>query len=104
MDRFEIVMGVPHMGKYWDELTKKQASNRLSKSEQKDFKKLIKAFKLLEVNPQYPGLQSHEIDPLTRRYLWFKGLSVLSGKQETRRRSALLGVRPRQRSDHNHRS
>jgi len=76
--------GRPSYGKILGRAEKKQASNRLSKSEQKAFKKLIKAFKLLEVNPQYPGLQSHEIDPLTRRY----GSKVFQSYLENRKPAA----------------
>lgn len=40
----------------------------MSKTETELFKKLINCFKKLLNDPHYPGLQSHEIESLTRRY------------------------------------
>jgi hypothetical protein len=40
----------------------------LDKNDQKFAKKLFKAIANLASNPFYPALQSHEIEPLTRRF------------------------------------
>jgi hypothetical protein len=60
-------MGVPEMEAYWRGLTERYAHGKLSKVEAKDFKKLIKALRFLENDPRHPGLESHEIVPLSRR-------------------------------------
>ena len=58
---FKIRMGIPEMKQIWENLEKKYNSNTLSKAEKELFKKLSN-------DPHYPGLQSHEIESLTRRY------------------------------------
>ena len=60
-------MGVPEMENYWRSITDKHAQGKLTKKEVKDFKKLVKALRFLENNPRHPGLESHEIEPLSRR-------------------------------------
>src|ERR1039458_865762 len=65
---FKIRMGVPEMEAAWNDLTARYEQSQLSKDEQKFFKKLVKALGYLEVNPRHNSLESHEIDPLTRRY------------------------------------
>ena len=65
---FKIRMGIPEMNDFWNELTVRYEKGQLSKDEQKLFKKLVKAFGYLEVNPRHNSLESHEIDPLTHRY------------------------------------
>ncbi len=65
---FKIRMGIPEMKQIWENLEKKYNSNTLSKTEKELFKKLINCLKKLSSDPHYPGLQSHEIESLTRRY------------------------------------
>ncbi|EMB19836.1 hypothetical protein [Treponema denticola] len=65
---FKIRMGIPEMKQIWENLEKKYNSNTLSKTEKELFKKLINCLKKLSNDPHYPGLQSHEIESLTRRY------------------------------------
>ena len=65
---FKIRMGIPEMKQIWENLEKKYNSNTLSKTETELFKKLINCLKKLSSDPHYPGLQSHEIESLTRRY------------------------------------
>ena len=60
-------MGVPEMENYWRNITDKHAQGKLTKKEVNDFKKLVKALRFLENNPRHPGLESHEIEPLSRR-------------------------------------
>lgn len=52
---FEIRMGVPEMAAFYDD-------------ERRLFKKLLKALKHLRMDPRHPGLQSHEIEPLSEKY------------------------------------
>jgi hypothetical protein len=61
-------MGLPEMRDLWERLVAGAAAGTLNAEEQGLAKKLAKAVKHLGVNPFYPGLQSHEIDDLTRRY------------------------------------
>jgi len=65
---FSIRMGVPEMELFWKDLTEKADKGTLSKTEQKLFKKLLKSFGFISQNPRHPGLSSHEISDLSRRY------------------------------------
>ena len=60
-------MGIPEMKAYWDDVSNRYSQGTLSKNELKDFKKLLKALRFLENNPKHPGLESHEIEALSRR-------------------------------------
>ena len=65
---YKIKLGVPEMKKFWDTLSSKIKNNTANKDEEKQYKKIGKALKLLSENPRYPGLQTHEIDSLSNRY------------------------------------
>ena len=65
---FSLRMGIPDMAALWDELTSRHQQNQLTKNEQKLFKKLVRALDHLRNDPRHPGLASHEISALTRRY------------------------------------
>ena len=65
---FKIRLGVPEMETLWADLSRKVKSGTLGKDEEKLYKKLGKALVLLANDPRHPGLQSHEIGALTRRY------------------------------------
>lgn len=65
---FNIRMGIPEMEDLWRGLVEKNSAGSLTKDESKLYKKLGKALKQLSSDPRYPGLQSHEIDDLTKRY------------------------------------
>jgi len=65
---FKIHMGVPEMEAFWNDLVARKKSGELNKDEEKIFKKLCKALKYLETNPSHNSLQTHDIDPLSRRY------------------------------------
>lgn len=75
---FKIRLGVPEMEALWTDLSAKSKSGILVGSEAKLHKKWGKAMSLLSGNPRHPGLNSHEIDPLTRRY----GLKVFQSYLE----------------------
>jgi hypothetical protein len=59
-------MGIPAMEYYWQDLAGRDAKGELDKGELKTFKKLLKSFRHLSINPRHPGLCSHEIEPLSR--------------------------------------
>lgn len=65
---FSIRLGVPEMEALWTDLTGKAKDRALGKDEEKLYKKLGKAMALLANDPKHPGLHSHEIDALSRRY------------------------------------
>jgi hypothetical protein len=65
---FEVVMGVPEMRDLWQYLADGAKAGTLNREERELAKKFAKAVKHLGANPKHPGLQSHEIDDLTKRY------------------------------------
>ncbi len=65
---YTIRMGIPEMDAFWSSLESKIANETASKDELKLYKKIGKALVLLANNPRHPGLNSHEITSLSRRY------------------------------------
>ena len=65
---FRIRMGVPEMEAYWNDITTRKLVSKLDKDEESFFKKLVKTLRFLGQNPRHPGLESHEIDDLTRKH------------------------------------
>ena len=65
---FKIRMGIPEMSGFWDDLKKKVEYNKADKNEVSQFKKLGKAFYHLSIDPFYPGLNTHEIPEMSKRY------------------------------------
>lgn len=65
---FTIRLGVPEMEEAWAELVEKAGRGALGKDEEKLYKKWGKAMALLASDPRHPGLNSHEIEALSRRY------------------------------------
>jgi hypothetical protein len=63
---FTVRMGIPEMDYYWQDMCSREEHGELDKGELKTFKKLFKSFYHLSINPRYPGLNSHEIDPLSK--------------------------------------
>jgi hypothetical protein len=65
---FEIVLGIPDVENYWNDLSVKFENRKLSGKEKTLFTKLIKALKLIETNPRSNSLATHEIDALSAKY------------------------------------
>jgi hypothetical protein len=65
---FTLRMGVPDMQEYWDDMRRRAQADKLDKEEKKLWKKLAKTVLYLSSNPRHTGLQTHEIDDLSRRY------------------------------------
>jgi hypothetical protein len=65
---FVVRKGVPEMLALWKRLLKGHKAGTLSAADRELFKKWAKALALLRDDPRHPGLRSHEIDDLTRRY------------------------------------
>lgn len=81
---FRIRMGVPEMEAYWNDLSRRRLADALDKDEAKFFKKLVKTLAFLGQNPRHPGLNSHEIDALTKKH----GLKVFQSYLENNTPSA----------------
>ena len=65
---FEIHLGIPEMEKLWNSLLEKVHDGSAKKDEIKLYRQLGKAMALMQDNPRYPGLNSHEISSLSARY------------------------------------
>ena len=65
---YSIVMGIPEMLEFWSTLCSKVKSGSASKDEVKFYKKMGKTLFHLQQNPRHPGLETHEITSLSRRY------------------------------------
>jgi hypothetical protein len=65
--KFEILMGIPEMEEYWNDLCKRAENNKLG-NDLKLFKKLIKTLNFLSTDPNHNSLSTHEIKPLSMRY------------------------------------
>ena len=65
---YRIRLGVPEMEALWNDLKQKAADGRAGKKDRALYQKLGKAMKLLSNDPRHPGLQSHEISALSKRY------------------------------------
>lgn len=83
---FKIHMGIPEMKEKWDNLKKKHKENTLNKDEEDLYNKWGKAMAKLAFNPFYPGLETHEIDALTKRYGIKVWQSYLENKTSKARR------------------
>lgn len=68
MASYSIRMGVPEMDAFWDDLLVRRKSNTLSSDELELFERLGKAITNLSANPKHPGLKTHEIEPLSKKY------------------------------------
>lgn len=66
---FKIRMGIPEMDNLWTDLQQKYRSGTIKKTE----------------DPTYPGLQTHEIVPLSKRY----GLKVWQSYLENKTSDAM---------------
>ncbi|MBR6020289.1 MAG: hypothetical protein IK055_08765 [Lachnospiraceae bacterium] len=65
---FTIRLGVPEMREFWNKLKNKVTSGKSGKDEQRLYRKIGKAMKLLSGNPKHPGLESHCVNALSNRY------------------------------------
>ena len=82
---YNIRLGIPEMAELWDSLNAKVADGSAGKDERALYQKIGKAMKLLATDPRHPGLQSHEIGSLTKRY---GGIKVWESYLENNKPSA----------------
>ena len=65
---FNMRMGIPEMKELWESLETKIKDHTAKKNEIALFKKLVSWFKKFSSDPRYPGLCTHGIEALTKRY------------------------------------
>lgn len=82
---YKIRMGIPEMQVLWTELQSKYRAGTISKEDASLYEKWGKALKLLANDPKHPGLHSHEIAPLSKRY----GMKVWQSYLENKRSGAM---------------
>ena len=68
MKRFTIRYGYPTIHKLMQDLNKKYQKSELSKNEKRQLKLYVKCFDQLSQDPKYPGLNTHEIETLSKKY------------------------------------
>jgi hypothetical protein len=78
--KFEVFMGEPEMLAMWNDLLQRGQKKELSGDETEFFDKWSKSVELLSANPRHPGLQTHEIDDLSRKF----GIKVWQSYLENR--------------------
>lgn len=83
---YKIRMGVPEMMNLWNNLQMKFRNETISKKENELYQKWGKALKFLAIDPQYPSLKTHDIEPLTKRYGTKVWQSYLENKKSGARR------------------
>lgn len=65
---YSILMGIPEMQKFWDDLCSKVNAGTAAKDEIRLHRKIGKALYHISQNPRHTGLETHEITSLTKRY------------------------------------
>ncbi len=65
---YAIRLGVPEMKQFWEDLRKRVKSGKANKNDKALHKKVGKTMRMLSQNPRHPGLESHEISSLSKRY------------------------------------
>ena len=65
---YNIRMGIPEMVELWSKLQKSYRDGTINKKDTDLYKKWGAALKKLAMDPHYPSLNSHEIEPLSKRY------------------------------------
>jgi ABC-type phosphate transport system substrate-binding protein len=65
---YNIRMGIPEMDELWNKLQTSYRDGTISKKDAELYKKWGDTVKKLAMDPHYPSLNSHEIEPLSRRY------------------------------------
>ena len=83
---FNIRMGIPEMEAFWNKLQTGHRNGKNSKKDEELYVKWGSALKKLSVDPMYPSLHTHEIEPLSRRYGMKVWQSYLENKTSKARR------------------
>lgn len=83
---YNIRMGIPEMVELWSKLQKSYRDGTINKKDTDLYKKWGDALKKLAMDPHYPSLNSHEIEPLSKRYGMKVWESYLENKKSGARR------------------
>ena len=83
---YNIRMGIPEMAELWNRLQTSYREGTISKKDLELYRKWGSALKKLAMDPFYPSLQSHEIEPLSKRYGMKVWQSYLENKKSGARR------------------
>ena len=83
---FNIRKGIPEMEALWDKLQTGHRNGKNSKKDEELYMKWGSTLKKLSVDPMYPSLHTHEIEPLSRRYGMKVWQSYLENKTSKARR------------------
>lgn len=83
---YKIRMGIPEMAELWGKLQTSYRDGTIDKRDADLYKKWGTTLKKLSSDPLYPGLKSHEIEPLSRRYGMKVWQSYLENKKSGARR------------------
>ena len=83
---YTIRMGIPEMAKLWNKLQKSHRDGTINNKDAELYKKWGSALKKLAMDPFYPSLKSHEIEPLSKRYGMKVWQSYLENKKSGARR------------------
>ena len=83
---FMIKMGVPQMLAQWTALQRAYRNGTIKTKGKELYKKWGNALKKLAEDPFYPGLRTHEIPPLSKRYGVKVWQSYLENKNSNARR------------------
>lgn len=83
---YNIRMGIPEMAELWKRLQTSYRDGTINKKDAELYKKWGSALKKLAMDPFYPSLKSHEIEPLSKRYGIKVWQSYLENKKSGARR------------------
>ena len=83
---YNIRMGIPEMAELWNRLQTSYREGTISKKDAELYRKWGSALIKLAMDPFYPSLQSHEIEPLSKRYGMKVWQSYLENKKSRARR------------------
>ncbi len=81
-----IRMGIPEMAELWNKLQTSYRDGTINNKDAELYKKWGSALKKLAMDPFYPSLKSHEIEPLSKRYGMKVWQSYLENKKSGARR------------------
>ena len=82
---FNIRMGIPEMEELWHRLLIGHRNDTNNKKDDELYIKWGNALRKLSTDPFYPSLQTHEIEPLSRRY----GMKVWQSYLENKKSKAM---------------
>ena len=82
---FFIRMGIPEMEELWNKLQASYRNGTIRKSDKILYQKWGNAIKKLSNDSKYPSLNTHEIEPLSKRY----GMKVWQSYLENNKSNAM---------------